>query len=299
MTKIVCTLGPSSDKQDQVAALVANGMHVARLNFSHAGSDYTYPEANVALVRNAHGRHAELNVSSTTPLPNNVRAILVDTKGPEIRTGPLQGNVDVQEFGVGSIVEVTTEDVSSDAAPTSPEGPHRLQIDYQSIAKTLHVGSQILLDDGLIALQVTHVENNSVTCVALNAGPIKKNKGVNLPDAELDLPALTEKDKRDLKWSCEVGADFVAASFIRSAANVRSVKAYLDRCIADLPQPTDNSPPPLRPLVISKIESKEGISNFDEILRESDGIMVARGDLGVEIPYRKVRVYDITVHDLS
>ncbi len=295
MTKIVCTLGPSSDKQDKVSALVANGMHVARLNFSHAGSDYTYPEANMALVRSAAGRHSELNVSSTTPLPNNVRAILVDTKGPEIRTGPLQGNADVVEFGIGSIVEVTTEDVSNDPAPKSSEGPHRLQIDYQSIAKTLHVGSQILLDDGLIALQVTHVENNSVTCVALNAGPIKKNKGVNLPDAELDLPALTEKDKRDLKWSCEVGADFVAASFIRSAANVRSVKAYLDRCIADLPQSTNaddnhnSSPPPLRPLVISKIESKEGISNFDEILRESDGIMVARGDLGVEIPYRKVR----------
>ena len=292
MTKIVCTLGPSSDKPDKVAALVANGMHVARLNFSHAGSDYTYPEANMGLVRNAPGRHSELNVSSTTLLPNNVRAILVDTKGPEIRTGPLQGNAEVQQFGTGSMVEVTTEDVSNDTAPTSPDGPHRLQIDYQSIAKTLHVGSQILLDDGLIALKVTHVSNNSVTCVALNAGPIKKNKGVNLPDAELDLPALTEKDKRDLKWSCKVGADFVAASFIRSAANVRSVKAYLDRCIADLPQPTDNSPPPLRPLVISKIESKEGISNFDEILRESDGIMVARGDLGVEIPYRKVSASD-------
>lgn len=185
-------------------------------------------------------------------------------------------------------MEVTTEDVSNDEPPSSPEGPHRLNIDYQSIAKTLSVGSQILLDDGLIALEVTHVENNSVTCVALNAGPIKKNKGVNLPDAELDLPALTDKDKRDLKWSCDVGADFVAASFIRTASNVRSVKAYLDRCIAEMPTPTDGSPAPLRPLVISKIESKEGVDNFVEILRESDGIMVARGDLGVEIPFRKV-----------
>lgn len=186
------------------------------------------------------------------------------------------------------MVEVTTDDVSNDEAPASPEGPHRLNIDYQSIAKTLSVGGQILLDDGLIALEVTHVENNSVTCVALNAGPIKKNKGVNLPNAELDLPALTEKDKRDLKWSCEVGADFVAASFIRTASNVRSVKAYLDRCIAEMPKLSDGSPPPLRPLVISKIESKEGVDNFDEVLRESDGIMVARGDLGVEIPFRKV-----------
>ena len=107
----------------------------------------------------------------------------------------------------------------------------------------------------------------------MNAGPIKKNKGVNLPDAELDLPALTDKDKRDLKWSCEVGADYVAASFIRTAANVRSVKAYLDRCISELPPSTDGSPVPLRPLVIIKIESKEGVDNFDEVLHESDGIM--------------------------
>lgn len=224
MTKIVCTLGPSTDTPEAVTSLVANGMHVARLNFSHAGSDYTYPEALLALVRNVRGRHSELTVSSTRFMPHNLRAVLVDTKGPEIRTGPLQGNADVQEFGVGSVVEVTTEDVSNDPAPDSAEGPHRLQVDYQSIAQTLHVGSQVLLDDGLIALEVTHVENNSVTCVALNAGPIKKNKGVNLPDAELDLPALTDKDKRDLKWSCEVGADYVAASFIRNERNVRSVK---------------------------------------------------------------------------
>ena len=131
------------------------------------------------------------------------------------------------------------------------------------------------------------VENDSVTCIALNGGPIKKNKGVNLPGAELDLPALTDKDKRDLKWSVEKGADFVAASFIRTAGNVRSVKAFLDRCIAELPL-SEGQLPRLRPLVISKIESKEGVDNFDAILKESDGIMVARGDLGVEIPFRKV-----------
>jgi pyruvate kinase len=208
----------------------------------------------------------------------------------------LQGNIEVQEFATGSVVEVTNEDVSQDAAPDSPEGPHRLNIDYRSIAKTLHVGSQILLDDGLIAMEVTHVEHDSVTCVALNAGPVKKNKGVNLPDAELDLPALTDKDKRDLNWSCEVGADFVAASFIRTAANVRSVKAYLDRCIAKLPARV-GAPTRLRPLVISKIESKEGLDHFDEVLAESDGIMVARGDLGVEIPFRKVRCHIDTVEN--
>lgn len=181
MTKIVCTLGPSTDTGPMVSELVANGMHVARLNFSHAGDDYSYPEANLALVRNATGRHSDLAAGATMNMPNNLRAVLVDTKGPEIRTGPLQGNIDVAEFAVGAVVEVTTEDVSSDPAPETPDGPHRLNVDYQSIG-TLNVGNQVLLDDGLIALEVTHVGNNSVTCVALNAGPIKKNKGVNLPD---------------------------------------------------------------------------------------------------------------------
>ena len=135
---------------------------------------------------------------------------------------------------------------------------------------------------------ISCVYSNPKACVALNAGPIKKNKSVNLPNSVLDLPALTDKDKRDLKWSCTVGADYLAASFIRSGPNVRSIKAYLDRCIAELPPPEDGAPPRLRPLVISKIESKEGVDNFDDILLESDGIMVARGDLGVEIPYAKV-----------
>ncbi|KAL7514894.1 hypothetical protein ACHAXN_012168 [Cyclotella atomus] len=288
MTKIVCTIGPSTDTPGPIQDLINNGMNVARLNFSHAGSDYTYPEACLALIRGAQGRHAELAAgSNNASLPKNLRAVLVDTKGPEIRTGVLQGGVDVVELTTGCVVEVTTEDVSGDPAPSSAEGPHRLNVDYQSIATTLKVGSQILLDDGLIALEVTHVQTNSVTCVALNGGPIKKNKGVNLPDSELDLPALTEKDKRDLKWSVAVGADFVAASFIRTAANVRSVKAFLDRCVAEIPQ-EEGSTPRLRPLVISKIESKEGVDHFDEILKESDGIMVARGDLGVEIPFRKV-----------
>ena len=173
--------------------------------------------------------------------------------------------------------------------PKTPDGPHRLQVDYQSIAKTVKVGGQVLLDDGLLALEVVEIDPKQefVSMIALNGGPIKKNKGVNLPDAELDLPALTTKDKDDLKWACEVGADFVAASFIRTASNVRSVVAFLDRCVSQLP-PNADGKTALRPLVISKIESKEGVDNFEDILQESDGIMVARGDLGVEIPYSKV-----------
>ena len=186
--------------------LVAHGMTVARLNFSHAGTDYSYPTKLMELVRNAPGRHVRLidGAYEHTDGPKNIRAVLVDTKGPEIRTMPLQGNVDVAEIASGAIVDITTQDVSNDPAPKSAEGPHRIQVDYQSIASTMEVGSKILLDDGLIELEVTDITNEGVVqTVALNGGPIKKNKGVNLPNTAIDLPALTEKDKRDLKWSCE------------------------------------------------------------------------------------------------
>jgi pyruvate kinase len=292
MTKIVCTLGPSTDTAEQVAKLLSNGMHVARINFSHIGKDYSYPEANMSLVRNCTGKHDVLAVTGSPggrKLPHNLRAVLVDTKGPEIRTGPLQGNAEVAQIITGATMEITIHDVSKDPPPSSPEGPHRIQIDYADIAKSVKIGGQILLDDGLLALEVVDIDTalEYVTTVALNDGPIKKNKGVNLPGAEIGLPALTEKDKEDLKWACEMGADYVAASFIRTAANVRSVVAYLNRCVAELSL-TEDGKLPLRPLVISKIESKEGVDNFMEILEESDGIMVARGDLGVEIPYSKV-----------
>jgi pyruvate kinase len=292
MTKVVCTIGPATDSVAQINKLVDQGMNVARLNFSHAGSDYSYPEECLEKIRNAPGRHDQLmtgSYSHSHVLPNNVRGVLVDTKGPEIRTGPLQGNVESVELKVNDVVEFTTDDVSGDPAPKPDDTCHRIQVDYMSMADTLKVGNQVLLDDGLIALEVTevHTASKTVVCTALNGGPIKKNKGVNLPDTILNLPALTDKDKRDLKWACQVGADFVAASFIRTAANVRSVVAYLDRCIAEVP-PRPDGTPPLRPLVISKIESKEGVDNYSEILAESDGIMVARGDLGVEILYSKV-----------
>lgn len=221
-------------------------------------------------------------------MPNNLRAILVDTKGPEIRTGVLPGKEEVSNIEVGAKVTLTIEDVGGEPAPKDGETDRKINIDYQSICKTVSVGKLVLLDDGLIALEVTEIDPNGkyVVCTALNGGPIKKNKGVNLPGMELDLPALTEKDKRDLKWACEMGADYIAASFIRTGANVRAVIAYLNRCVASLPE--YNGFTRVRPLVISKIENKEGVDNFDDILKESDGIMVARGDLGVEIPYSTV-----------
>lgn len=296
MTKVVCTIGPATDQPDKIQQLISAGLHVARLNFSHAGSDYSYPTKLFELIRNCKGHHESLGVGSMRDMnhnvPKNLRAILVDTKGPEIRTGVLPGGQDVTMISIDSTVILTTKDVSDLPVPDEGDTTRTLSVDYKSICNTVSPGDLVLLDDGLIALEVLEVENGAepenqkVICQALNAGPIKKNKGVNLPGLELDLPALTEKDKQDLKWACEMGADFVAASFIRTGGNVRSVIAYLDRCISTLPDL--DGKPRLRPLVISKIENKEGVDNFDEILEESDGIMVARGDLGVEIPYSKV-----------
>lgn len=289
MTKIVCTIGPATDEPEKMSDLLQNGMHVARLNFSHAGDDYTYPETLFNMLRETKGNHETVAMeSSTVPMPNNLRAILVDTKGPEIRTGVLPGDQDVSNIEVDAIVTLTIDDVSKEPVPEDDDSDRKINIDYQSICHTVEVGKLILLDDGLIALEVVEIDpcGTFVVCKALNGGPIKKNKGVNLPGMELDLPALTDKDKRDLKWACEMGADYIAASFIRTGANVRSVIAYLNRCIAALPD-LDGFPR-IRPLVISKIENKEGVDNYDEILKESDGIMVARGDLGVEIPYSSV-----------
>lgn len=289
MTKIVCTIGPATDTPEKMSELLGNGMHVARLNFSHAGDDYTYPETLFNMVRDAKGNHESVVTgSSKGAMPNNLRAVLVDTKGPEIRTGVLPGDQEVVNIEVDAKVVLTVEDVSGETVPEEGDTDRTINIDYQSICNTVSIGKLILLDDGLIALEVIEIDPNGkfVVCKALNGGPIKKNKGVNLPGMELDLPALTEKDKRDLKWACEMGADYIAASFIRNGANVRSVIAYLNRCIASLPDVDGFSR--VRPEVISKIENKEGVDNFDEILKESDGIMVARGDLGVEIPYSTV-----------
>jgi pyruvate kinase len=278
-TKIVCTLGPASDSK--IDQLMEHGMHVARLNFSHAGSDYSYPDSLVQKIRACSGKHRALLQGKVEgiEIPNNLRAILVDTKGPEIRTGSLPGNQDVAMIETGAKVIVTTEPVFDEPIPAEGDHDRKLQIDYMSIAKTVKIGSMVLLDDGLIALEVMEIDPNAkfIVCTALNAGPIKKNKGVNLPGLELDLPALTDKDRRDLEWACKVGADFIAASFIRNGANVRSVIAFLERCIEKLPDMDGKQR--IRPLVISKIENKEGVDNFDEILKESDGIMVARGDV--------------------
>eukprot|EP00614_Pseudopedinella_elastica_P019210 CAMPEP_0172646756 /NCGR_PEP_ID=MMETSP1068-20121228/240401_1 /TAXON_ID=35684 /ORGANISM="Pseudopedinella elastica, Strain CCMP716" /LENGTH=563 /DNA_ID=CAMNT_0013461021 /DNA_START=98 /DNA_END=1789 /DNA_ORIENTATION=- len=285
MTKVVCTLGPSTEAAGPVNKLVTEGMSVARLNFSHV-MDYSEPLAKLELVREAHGTHGKMGWAGAPP---NLRAVMVDTKGPEIRTGTLPGGLSELTIEDGSEVVLTYEDVSGDPPPAEGDSSAlRLHVDYQDLAATVVEGGSVLLDDGLITLQVQKrdIATKTVWCAALNSGPIKARKGVNLPGATLTLPALTAKDRQDLQWAVGVGADFVAASFIRSAANVRSIVAFLERSCDEVA--ASGKPRPMRPLVISKIESQEGVDNYSEILEASDGIMVARGDLGVEIPFEKV-----------
>jgi pyruvate kinase len=219
---------------------------------------------------------------------NNVRAILLDTRGPEIRTGKLANDHSGHEtvtFEAGATVTLHTDEVWADKGSTNAD----LYVNYANLHKSVVPGMKVLLDDGAIILTVTAVESNkdyhgTVTCAVENTGELRSRAGVNLPGAETDLPAMSEKDKIDIKYGMTKDVDFVAASFIQNAEGVRDIRKYMQDCARELGW---HASQPL-PLIISKIESTTGVKNFDEILEESDGIMVARGDLGVEIPIQTV-----------
>lgn len=253
-TKIVCTIGPKSESKEMLTKLLKAGMNVMRLNFSH-GSHEEHA-ARIAALR---------EVKEETGLK---AAILLDTKGPEIRTIKLENGEDVK-LVAGQTFTITTD-------KTVVGNNTIVAVTYDDFAKDLSVGNTVLIDDGLIELTVKEIEGNEVRCVVENNGMLGENKGVNLPNVKVNLPALAKKDIADLKFGCEQGIDFVAASFIRKGDDVREVRRVL----------TENGGSNIK--IISKIENKEGLDNFDEILELSDGIMVARGDLGVEIPVEEV-----------
>ena len=255
MTKVVCTIGPKSEKKEVLKELVLSGMNVMRLNFSHG--DHEEHGARIKTIREISketGKHV---------------AILLDTKGPEIRTGShAEGDVKY-DFVEGQDFIVTTD--------YSFKGtPEKISVSYPGMTKDLKPGDTILVDDGLIGLEVKEIKGEEIFCKVKNSGALGQKKGVNLPGVSVSLPALAEKDKADLKFGCEVGVDYIAASFIRKASDVAEVRRVLD----------DNGGENIK--IISKIENQEGIDNFDEILELSDGIMVARGDLGVEVPVEEV-----------
>ena len=220
------------------------------------------------------------------PKEINVRAVLLDTKGPEIRSGKLLKDMSGHEtihLVAGETITLHTTPQRKEEGSTESD----LYIDYAKLHKSLTVGMKVLLDDGAIALTVTHVESDkdlhgTVTCTIENSGELRSRAGVNLPGAETDLPAMSEKDRVDIKYGMTKDVDFIAASFIQNAEAVLEIRKYIQDCAKELGW--DKKAP--LPLIISKIESMSALKHFDAILEASDGIMVARGDLGVEVRWR-------------
>ncbi|MBE1441343.1 pyruvate kinase [Paenibacillus sp. OAS669] len=254
-TKIVCTIGPVSESLDMFKKLINAGMNVCRLNFSHGDFE-------------EHGNRIRNVRQACQELGKNV-AILLDTKGPEIRTGKLKDDQKV-ELIQDNFITLTTEDVLGDA--------DRISVTYKDLPKDVKVGSTILIDDGLIGLEVVDLTSKEIKCRIVNGGLLGGKKGVNVPGVKINLPGITEKDANDIIFGIEQGVDFIAASFVRKASDVIEIREILERHNATHIQ------------IISKIENQEGVENLDEILEVSDGLMVARGDLGVEIPAEDVPI---------
>lgn len=250
--KIVCTLGPSSNTQDGIDALASAGMDVVRLNLSHGAHDDH--AALVRMVRDC-SRRLEKPMS-----------IIGDLQGPKIRTGKLEGGR-IVELVAGAAFEITTESVLGNAK--------RVGTTYTHLHEEVRKGDRILIDDGLIELRVRSVDGRSVHTEVVNGGPLNEHKGINLPGVKLRIPALTEKDKADLRFVLEQGVNWVAVSFVRSAEDVLEARHEALRYGKE-------------PLIIAKLEKTEAIENLEEIIQASDGVMVARGDLGVEMSPEKV-----------
>ncbi|MFB6467714.1 pyruvate kinase [Cytobacillus sp. Hz8] len=253
-TKIVCTIGPASESVEKLTELIDAGMNVARLNFSHGDHD-------------EHGQRIK-NIREAAEKTGKTVAILLDTKGPEIRTNNMVN---------GAIDLVPGQDII--ISMTEVEGTtEKFSVTYAGLIDDVHVGSKILLDDGLIGLEVTNINRDAgeITTKVLNGGTLKNKKGVNVPGVSVNLPGITEKDANDIKFGIEQGIDFIAASFVRRTTDVLEIRQLLE----------ENKATHIH--IIPKIENQEGVDNIDEILEISDGLMVARGDLGVEIPAEEV-----------
>lgn len=252
-TKILCTIGPASEDETVLSLLMEKGMNAARLNFSHgAQEDHLLKINNIKRLRKQKGLHI---------------SIILDTKGPEIRTGRF--SVPEVALSEGQRYILTTDDIAADE--------ERAGVTYRDLAKDVKPGDAILIDDGLVKLTVDEIRGNDIICTVRNSGVIKAQKGINIPDVKINLPSMTEKDVSDIKFGIENGVDYIAASFIRRAADVAAIREILDEAGSEIH-------------IISKIENREGIENIDEIIDASDGIMVARGDMGVEIPEEQVPI---------
>ena len=261
-TKIICTLGPSTDKDGVLRELVANGMNVARFNFSHGSH-----EEHKGRLDNLKAIRAELG----KPV-----AALLDTKGPEIRLKEFKNGVEMLE--AGQTFTLTTREV---------EGTKEIcSITYKDLPQDVHEGGTIMLDDGLIKLRITNVTDTDITCEVLNSGKIKTKKGVNVPGVHLSMPYLSQRDRDDIIFGVQQGFDFIAASFVRTAQDVYDIRNLLNEYDSNI-------------RIIAKIENREGVNNIDSILAAADAVMVARGDLGVEIDFTELPGIQKSVIDRS
>ena len=261
-TKIICTLGPSTDKGDVLRELIANGMNVARFNFSHGSyEEHGGRLANLKALREELGKPV---------------AALLDTKGPEIRLKEFKNGVEMLE--AGQTFTLTTREV---------EGTKEIcSITYKDLPQDVHEGGIIMLDDGLIMLRIEKVTDTDITCTVLNSGKIKTKKGVNVPGVHLSMPYLSQKDREDIIFGIQNGFDFIAASFVRTAQDVYDIRNLLNEYDSNI-------------RIIAKIENREGVNNIDSILSAADAVMVARGDLGVEIDFTELPGIQKSIIDRS
>ncbi|MBR6503901.1 MAG: pyruvate kinase [Firmicutes bacterium] len=250
-TKIVCTVGPASKDIRVLEKMIAAGMNVMRLNFSHGNhEEHKQHIEDLKALREKTGRHV---------------AVMLDTKGPEIRTGSFPEPVQLEQ---GALFTLTPDEVPGDGK--------RCSVSYKSLARDVSPGSRIMIDDGLIEMKVEEIDGRDIRCRIVNSGMIGSHKGINLPGVRTHLQAVTEKDRADLVFGAENGVDFVAASFVRKAEDIRQIRQILD----------ENGGEEIQ--IIAKLENQEGVENLEEILAEADGIMVARGDMGVELEPEKI-----------
>ena len=253
-TKIICTLGPAVDSEQAIRRLILAGMNAARFNFSHGTHESHLAQLNkLKHVRDELGRPV---------------ATILDTKGPEIRIGTFaSGPITLKR---GDLFTLTTENVPGDEK--------RVSVTYERLHEELSAGCRVLIDDGLVELIVTGIEGPEIHCTVETGGELSSNKSINVPDVAIPLPSLTERDEQDIKFAVEQDFDFIAASFVRKALDIEDIRAVLKKYGGE----------DIR--IIAKIENREGVNNLDEIIAASDGVMVARGDLGVEIPAYEVPV---------
>ncbi len=250
-TKIICTIGPASEEADKIKMMIQNGMNVVRLNFSHG--THEEHQGRVDLVR---------RVANELDQPI---AIMLDTKGPEIRTGKLK--VPKIKLQAGQRFILTTRELLGDE--------NAVQVSYNRLALEVEPGSTILIADGLINLHVEETTDTDIVCTVVNGGEMGEKKGINVPGVRINMPFLSPKDREDINFAIDQGLDFIAASFVRSAEDVLEIRRILEEREADID-------------IIAKIESQGGVDNLEDIIKVADGVMVARGDLGVEIPAEEV-----------